>query len=269
MVTYHSDLELVQASLVALRKAADYAVVRGIHRVDVRVVDNSLSDAYHEHLARGVKRAQANEACGTWAVVRPRTNLGYGGAQNLGMAGAEDKYRLILNPDVVMDEKALWEATRLMEQRPEVDLVTPYAVDGEGKRQYLCKRYPTILDLAIRGLLPPSLQGLFRGRAQAYEMQGITEEETTVGVPIASGCFMFLRGEAWDALDGFNPRFFLYFEDFDLSLRLNQRSKVIAYEPRVKIAHYGGKTSGKGLKHIALFVRSALMFYRLHGWRWL
>lgn len=268
MVTYHSNQVLVRTSLIALRNAAGYAVSRGVDRVNVCVVDNSLCDSYHQYLVSAVESVQPTETYGTWTVLRTPRNLGYGRAQNLGMEGANDKYRLILNPDVIMDRKALLEATHLMEQRPEVDLVTPYAIDARGRRQYLCKRYPAIFDLLVRGLLPKSLQCLFRARIKAYELQGITEEKTAIGVPIASGCFMFLRGKAWETLNGFNPRFFLYFEDFDLSLRLSQGS-CIAYEPRVKIAHHGGKTSEKGLKHIALFARSAVLFYQMHGWRWL
>jgi GT2 family glycosyltransferase len=63
---------------------------------------------------------------------------------------------------------------------------------------------------------------------------------------------------------GFDPGFFLYFEDFDLTLRLSKVTTV-AYCPRVRIVHHGGRAAAKGLRHIAWFVRSARRFFARHG----
>jgi hypothetical protein len=83
-----------------------------------------------------------------------------------------------------------------------------------------------------------------------------------------SGCFMLARRKAVDATGGFDPGYFLYFEDFDWSVRLN-RLTGSAYVPAVKIVHHGGGAARKGWRHVALFARSALRFYRKHGWKWL
>ena len=66
---------------------------------------------------------------------------------------------------------------------------------------------------------------------------------------------------------GFDPRFFLYFEDYDLSLRVARKTRI-AYVPAVKVVHHGGHAARKGLRHIGLFVRGAATFFRLHGWKW-
>ncbi len=86
-------------------------------------------------------------------------------------------------------------------------------------------------------------------------------------VPVMSGCFMLLRRKAVDATGGFDPGFFLYFEDFDWSVRLN-RVAGSAYVPAVRIVHHGGGAARKGWRHIAWFSRSATRFYRKHGWKW-
>jgi len=72
---------------------------------------------------------------------------------------------------------------------------------------------------------------------------------------------------AIDSTGGFDPRYFLYFEDFDWSVRLNRVTKT-AYVPAVQIGHHGGGAAKKGFKHIYYFVKSALRFYRRHGWKW-
>ena len=42
----------------------------------------------------------------------------------------------------------------------------------------------------------------------------------------------------------------------------------IDHLPAMRITHLGGGASRKGLRHILLFSRSALRFFRSHGWRW-
>ena len=73
--------------------------------------------------------------------------------------------------------------------------------------------------------------------------------------PIVSGCFMLFRTDVLQQLEGFDPRFFLYFEDFDISLRAGRVSRI-AYVPQVKVVHHGGHASRKGWRHIWMFGRS-------------
>ena len=86
-------------------------------------------------------------------------------------------------------------------------------------------------------------------------------------VPIASGCCLLLRTQAFRELGGFDEQFFLYFEDFDLSLRLAQKGQI-AYHPKLRIRHHGGFSSSKGLWHIRQFSQSGKQFFKKHGWKW-
>jgi GT2 family glycosyltransferase len=71
-----------------------------------------------------------------------------------------------------------------------------------------------------------------------------------------------------DRTGGFDPRFFLYFEDFDWSMRLGQVTRN-AFVPSVCIVHHGGAAASKGLRHIGWFLASGVRFYSKHGWKWL
>jgi hypothetical protein len=77
---------------------------------------------------------------------------------------------------------------------------------------------------------------------------------------------MLVRRKAIDATGGFDPQFFLYFEDYDWSVRLAKFGKT-AYLPTFRVVHHGGGAARKGWKHIGWFVRSACRFYNKHGWR--
>ena len=62
---------------------------------------------------------------------------------------------------------------------------------------------------------------LFHRRLSQYEMHDLSESERTECLMLLSGCFMLLDSEAFKAVDGFDEKYFLYFEDFDLSLRIS------------------------------------------------
>jgi GT2 family glycosyltransferase len=70
------------------------------------------------------------------------------------------------------------------------------------------------------------------------------------------------------AVGGFDERYFLYFEDFDLSLRLGEHGRLV-FEPAMRIVHHGGYAARKGLRHVRYFLRSGIRFFNDHGWRWI
>lgn len=190
-------------------------------------------------------------------------NIGFGCGNNLVMDHVGD-YHLVLNPDVEIAPDALEKALAFMEAHPECGLLTPLAYGTDGKRQFLCKRFPAVLDLALRGFAPGWLQQLFKTRLDRYQMAEISEDAVFWNPPIVSGCFMLFRGDVFKALNGFDPDYFLYFEDFDLSLRTGRISRI-AFVPQVRIIHGGGYASRKGAWHIWQFVKSGLTFYRKFG----
>src|SRR5690606_11033925 len=131
----------------------------------------------------------------------------------------------------------------------------------------LCKQYPALWDLFLRGFAPAWLKRLFSKRLQRYECRDLTNGAAPADVPLISGCFMLCRTEQLQRAGGFDEGFFLYFEDFDLSLALGKLGRL-RFLPDCRIVHHGGNTARKGLKHIRYFVRSAARFYRKHGWKW-
>jgi GT2 family glycosyltransferase len=160
----------------------------------------------------------------------------------------------------------LVQAIDFLDTHKDVAAVSPYATDGDGNTAYLCKRYPAVLDLALRGFAPRALRNMFSARLEQYESRAITSHTNARRVDLISGCFMFCRSDALKKAGGFSPAYFLYFEDFSLSLELSKFGELM-YVPACRIVHYGGHAGKKGLRHIAHFMASAFRFYNHYGWK--
>ena len=183
------------------------------------------------------------------------------------MAGVGD-YHLVLNPDVELAPDAVGRALEIMESNQDMVLLSPAASGANGQHEYLCKRYPSVAVLALRAFAPGLGRRLFPELMRGYDMSDVCGRGEPVEVPLASGCFMFIRGAGFVRAKGFDERFFLYFEDFDLSLRLAGFGRL-SFEPSVKIVHHGGYAASKGWRHLKMFVRSGWQFFNRHGWRWI
>ncbi|BCX87968.1 hypothetical protein MIN45_P0335 [Methylomarinovum tepidoasis] len=265
IVVHRSPLPVLEQTLVCLKQAAQKVVGRLVAAVDVVIVDNDSGGAYVAGLQALVDRWQANGLA-----VRLRcngANLGYGRGHNM-VGTAKKDYRLILNPDVYLQLDALTAALDFLDDHPAVGLVVPRALDAEGKPLYLCKRHPSLLVLALRGFFPVWLQQYFVHILDRYEMRDLDWDLPRFDLELVSGCCMLMRGEVWHRTGGFDPDYFMYFEDFDFSLRAHQVTRI-AYVPDFIVTHLGGGAARKGWRHRWWFVRSAWRFFRHYGWKWL
>ena len=196
-------------------------------------------------------------------VITGHGNVGFGRGHNLAIAKASGDFHLILNPDVEMAPTAIDAALRYLDAHPGAGALVPAVRGPDGELQFLVKAFPTPGVLFIRGFVPRFLHGLFRKQLDAYEQRHVDWGREQSPVTLASGCFLFCRKSALDAVNGFDPGYFLYFEDFDLTLRLSKVTTV-AYCPLVAIVHHGGGAASKGWRHVVLFVKSARRFFGAH-----
>ncbi len=264
IVTYRPDAALLERSLASLGAAIVRARGRGLlstARVDL--VDNG-DEAGLAELRRSLAAFPAE--AGSAELVHGHGNVGYGRANNLVLDRLDSEYHLVMNPDVELDREALSAAIAAMRSDPGIGIVAPSATGSAGERQFLCKRYPSVWVLFLRGFAPAFLRARFSAALDHYEMRDLHADRPYAPIPLASGCFMLVRSSQFRKLRGFDPRFFMYFEDYDLSLRVGRESKV-AYVPQARIVHHGGEASRKGLRHVLWFLASARRFFATHGWK--
>ncbi|MBR8227720.1 glycosyltransferase family 2 protein [Burkholderia vietnamiensis] len=262
VVVYRPDHAVLLKTLDGLAAACErLRSVRPSMPIELCMIDNggleALPQAKIEFESLGV----------AYRVLTGHGNVGYGRGHNLAIRHATSRYHLILNPDIDLDAAALVGACAFFRANPNAGLVAPWIGDDAGGQQYLCRRFPALFDLLVRGFLPTRARPWFAARLAHYEMRDVINDHDIVwDPPIISGCFMLFRTEVLKKLGGFDPRYFLYFEDYDLSLRTHDVARV-AYVPSVRVIHHGGGASRKGFAHIRMFAASAFKFYNRFGWR--
>jgi GT2 family glycosyltransferase len=198
-------------------------------------------------------------------IVKNQHNVGYGAAHNQVIVGSTSEFHLILNPDVTIGIDYVSQTIEYLIGNSDVVLAGPRGVTADGEDAYLCKRFPSVLVLFVRGLRNRLAYSFFRQKLARYEYHDLPDSEPSE-VELLSGCCMFARTQALQDVGGFDEHFFLYFEDFDLSLRMRKLGRVV-FLPTASIIHFGGNSALKGLHHIKLFAQSAFRFFQKHRWK--
>tara|TARA_B110000444_G_scaffold258265_2_gene298724 strand:+ start:509 stop:1411 length:903 start_codon:yes stop_codon:yes gene_type:complete len=266
VVCFNSSEEELRALLESTLSAIQALKISvNLAPIPIYLIDNSEEDNLSLKLFTSLQ-TQAEAANVQLHFLHGHGNIGYGAAHNLSINKVNSDYHLLLNPDLELDKDCLKAGISYLIENENVVMASPFAAYENGEKQYLCKRYPSVFTFIVRGFFPGFLKKLFAKRLANFEMHELSESDPTIDIPIVSGCFMLCRSKALQGLGGFDEKFFLYFEDFDLSLRMAALGKI-AYVPAMRITHAGGNAAGKGWGHIKMFAQSGSRFFNTHGWR--
>jgi hypothetical protein len=195
MVSYSSS-HVIRDPLRSLKSAADAGLVRCV------VVDNSSPDGTADLVARDHP----------WAtLVRSPGNLGYGRGCNLGFERVRSPYVLFMNADVVIDARAIRVLLRFLEDHPQAGLAVPATRFTEIEEfQFVGKTFTPWTLVAEAAGWSGSQSGL----------RTLRPGEPAFKTDWVCGAVLLARSEAIRRIGGFDPRFFLYFEETDLCRRL-------------------------------------------------
>ena len=243
-----------------LSKSIEFAKSSGaLGRADLSIVSNTRKPLNKEALSKQLSFP------GEIKLQNNQRNLGFAVGHNQATQGLVSDLHLILNPDAFLEEDAIYRGIMLMYSQPSIAMLGPRGVTNQGLPAFLAKRYPSVLVLLIRGLNWRRLNEIFTEALSSYEYRDLPDNKES-NVVLLSGCCLLVRTDTLKKVRGFDERFFLYFEDFDLSLRVAGHGRVVN-APSMVVTHLGGNTSKKGLKSIAYFIVSGVKFFFKHGWK--
>jgi GT2 family glycosyltransferase len=188
-------------------------------------------------------------------LTRNAENRGFAAACNQGAAGAVSEYLLFLNPDTALFKDSLARPIAFMEEPANADagICGVRLVADDGATTVSCARFPTL------GTFLGQATGLTHLWPRLFKPHLMTAEECrfTRDVDQIIGAFFFMRRSVFALLGGFDDRFFVYFEEVDLSLRARQHGYRSVYLADAAIYHRGGVSSEQ--------VRATRLFYSLRS----
>lgn len=202
---------------------------------------------------------------------RAPENQGYGRACNLGLSDVATPYVGVLNPDTALPPGALdrWMAAIAREMnhglaagRRPVGLLAPTLLNDNGTAQRSVYRFQNGLNYwAYHSLLAGLLKTLKKrpgsppSAGQPAGAGGGFRPGAAVEIEWAMGAAYLLPADAWRAVAGFDPDYFLYAEDTDLCWRLRAAGYRVMHAPDVAIVHTQGEPSAarRGDSMIRLF----------------
>jgi GT2 family glycosyltransferase len=218
------------------------------------LVDNSPTDALRPLAARFGARYHH----------QPH-NPGYARAHNWALreaAAAGSTYHFVLNPDIQIPLDGIGKLLAYMEQHSDVGLLAPRVHYPDGRLQPLCKLLPHPLELLVRRFFP--LLHRSSGRLARYELHG-SGYSRVMDVPALSGCFMLMRLDIVVRAGLFDERFFLYFEDVDLSRRVGRIARTV-FVPHVAVVHDYARGSYRDWRLLWHHLVSAGRYFNKWGW---
>ncbi len=227
-------------SSIALAKK-DYFTLTEIVVVDNASTDNSLLEIDRFNVPV--------------RVIKNKKNIGFAAACNQGSCGSTEDFLLFLNPDTRVFENSIDTPIAYINlpENENVGVVGIQLVDENSKIAYTCSRFPSLSIFLAEAL------GINRLAPFRYLTQAMVEwpHDKIRYVDQVIGAFFLIRLSTFGVLGGFDPRFFVYFEEVDLSYRAHKLGLKSVYLPEAQAFHAGGGTTNQ--------VKASRLFYSLRS----
>lgn len=200
-------------------------------------------------------------------IIEARVNLGYGQGNALGIRSARGRYLFITNPDNELEPGGLERMVAALEEDPTIGILAPTLMHEDGTIRDSCRTFPSVLDVLIKRTV---LRWLCRKRLARYLAGDIRSTREPRDVDWVVGTCMLLRRELYEQLGGFDPRFFIFFDDIDLCRRVGQSGKRVVYFPFVRATDRKRRLSEGGIASLLFHRagRSHLMSAAKYFWKW-
>lgn len=162
-------------------------------------------------------------------------NVGFGRGHNSVMEELDSDVHFILNPDVLLQDDVLSGMAAWLMDHPGVVMATPQLYFPDGRIQHLPRRKPTPWLLLARQLADRMPGGVFAKANEHYTMQ---DEDLSAPRPIefCTGSFAAMRTDVFKKICGFDPEYFMYVEDADLTQKALQCGQVYLL-PQFRAVH--------------------------------
>jgi GT2 family glycosyltransferase len=257
IIVSYNTCEFLRGCLLSLRRVVDEGPF------DIVVADNGSTDGSVEMLRNEFPELR---------LLALGQNLGFARANNRAAQETRCPEILFLNPDTVLTRGAVARLRQTLASHPSAAVVGGQLVNESGDPLASSFAFPSLWR-EFWNLLP-ELKGLFRVRALASRLSRLVPQlwrgsyradPEARQVDSVGGACMIVRGDAFREMGGFCEEFFLYHEEMELCYRLRRQGREVWLEPRARILHYEGRSSGARHSRLA---PTPVLGYRLRGMKY-
>ncbi|MBT3413209.1 MAG: glycosyltransferase family 2 protein [Candidatus Jacksonbacteria bacterium] len=214
---------------------------------EVIVVDNASNDGTGEMVSKEFPKAR---------LFIQNKNLGFAKANNLGVVKAKAENILILNPDTEFCDNKLASLLNRFEKDKKVGVIGCRLLNTDKTVQASVRAFPKVCDQLIIQL---KLHHIFKNITCLKKYWGAhidygKEQE----VDQVMGAFMLVPRSVWDLLNGFDEKYFIWFEEVDFCKRAKEKGFKVLFSPTMTVVHHGGQSFDgvRGLKKQKWFLKS-------------
>ncbi len=215
------------------------------------IVDNGSTD----HTCALIKERFSQDS--RVVLLETGENNGFGAGHNKVLPLLQSEYHCVINPDVLLKEDVITKMVAYLNNHPDVVQLSPRICFPDGTDQILGKRIPHIPYLFGSHFRKKDAPPNFLLRRYAMLDRGFS---APFAIQNATGCFMIFRTDAFLKVGGFDNRYFMYFEDCDITREMNHLGKVLYY-PAATVYHAWERGSMTNPKLRQIHVMSMLKYY--------
>lgn len=224
--------------------------------VELLVVDNGSRDGSPEMVAARFPSVR---------LVANDDNVGFARANNLAISRATGDYLLLLNPDTELIGEAIQEMARFAEEHPDVGVVGPQLLNGDGSLQSSRRRFPTSATAFLESTV---LQRWFPNHSALRRYYVLDRgDDRTQEVDWVVGAGFLVRMAAVKQVGLMDEGYFMYSEELDWCRRFKDAGWKVVYHPAAKLIHHGGQSSDQDLlrRHTRFQHGKCRYFEKYHG----
>ncbi len=226
--------------------------------IELVIFDNDSEEAYREKLKEYLIYPYIT-------IYFHDQNQGFGFGHNHTLLHAENRYGIIFNPDILVEESTIIALVELLKNHPECAMLAPQILNEDGTPQYLIRRRLDVFDYILRFIPFNFVKKMFEKRLSAFECRDLPTDKDSY-VRMISGSFMVTDIEKFKKVNGFDERYFMYFEDNDLCMSFEQAGEKLLYTPAHSVIHLYGKGAHRNFKLFRVFLSSMRKFFNKWGW---
>ena len=258
-------MSLVTVSVVCYNTNLDI-ITRCLESIEAQNID--WKGVFVDHSKMGIYKTLLENRSKWKYIERGAENDGFGGGNNAAFSFVENsKYFLLVNPDVYLYPDTIKKLIGIISQDTSIGLITGKIYYPDGTLQKLNKRNPTVYALLGRRFKLLKKIPFISNAIDQYEMIDF-DYETFYDVEFISGCLMLIPVAVFEKCKGFDSRYFLYFEDADLSRNIRELGYRTVFSPLPEAIHEYQRGSHTSKKLFFIFIMSMIKYFNKWGWKW-